>query len=125
MKSAQHAFFFGIYQRTGKTSCVPDNVSGCLYRLYSNDIQELTDAGLICRRPAGNEYTVSDDRWVLEFYYAHKDDSAADLVHAVMTNEQMWGQDLTKIAGLEEFVVNALAVVRAEGVKQAFANAQA
>ena len=52
---------------------------------YSNDIQELTDAGLICRRPAGNEYTVSDDRWALEFYYAHKDDSAEALVNAVHT----------------------------------------
>ena len=43
----------------------------------------------------------------------------------MLTNEQMWGEDLTQIAGLEEFVVNALTVVRAEGVKQAFANAQA
>ncbi len=67
---------------------MPDNVSGCLYRLYSNDIQELTDAGLICRRPAGNEYTVSDDRWVLEFYYEHRDASAAELVHEVLTNKK-------------------------------------
>ena len=40
---------------------------------YSNDIQASTDAGLVCKRPAGNEYTVSDDHWVLEFYYDHKD----------------------------------------------------
>jgi tagaturonate reductase len=60
---------------------------------YSNDIQALTDAGLVCKRPAGNEYTVSDDRWALEFYYAHKDDSAADLVKAVLANKQMWDQD--------------------------------
>ena len=37
---------------------------------YSSDIQALTEQGLVCRRPKGNEYTVSDDRWVLEFYYA-------------------------------------------------------
>ena len=55
---------------------------------YSNDIQALTDAGLVCKRPAGNEYTVSDDRWVLEFYYDHKDDSEEELVHAVLTNEK-------------------------------------
>jgi len=35
---------------------------------YSSDIQALTEQGLVCRRPKGNEYTVSDDRWVLEFY---------------------------------------------------------
>ena len=51
---------------------------------YSNDIQSLTDAGLVCKRPAGNEYTVSDDRWVLEFYNDHKDASAEELVHAVL-----------------------------------------
>ncbi len=28
--------------------------------------------------------------------------SAEDLVHAVLTNEKMWDQDLTKIEGLEE-----------------------
>ncbi|MBQ7425261.1 MAG: tagaturonate reductase, partial [Lachnospiraceae bacterium] len=28
---------------------------------YSNDIQELNDKGLICKRPKGNTYTVSDD----------------------------------------------------------------
>lgn len=43
----------------------------------------------------------------------------------MLTNEQMWGEDLTQIAGLEEFVVSTLAVVRTEGAKQAFANAQA
>mgnify|MGYP003373632096 FL=1 len=35
---------------------------------YSNDVQELTDAGLVCKRAKGNTYTVNDDRWVLEFY---------------------------------------------------------
>ena len=88
---------------------------------YSNDIQSLTDAGLVCKRAKGNEYTVSDDRWVLEFYYAHKDDSAADLVHAVMTNEQMWGQDLTKIAGFEAAVVADLEKIRKDGAVAAYA----
>ena len=56
---------------------------------FSNDIQALNDKGLVCRRPRGNEYVCSDDRWALEFYYEHRGDSAADLVHAVMTNQQM------------------------------------
>ena len=54
---------------------------------YSNDISELTDAGLICKRPAGNAYTVSDDRWALEFYYDHRNDSDEDLVKAVLAGE--------------------------------------
>ena len=61
----------------------------------------------------------NDDRWALEFYAAHKDDSVEDLVHAVMTNEQMWGQDLTRIAGFEDAVVKGLHMVRGQGAKAA------
>lgn len=87
---------------------------------YSCNIQELTDAGLVCKRPKGNTYTISDDRWVLEFYYDHKDDDAATLTHAVLSNEQMWGQDLTKIPGLEAEVARILDVIRKEGTLKAY-----
>lgn len=88
---------------------------------YSSAVQELTDAGLVCKRPKGNTYTVSDDRWVLEFYYAHKDDDIPTLVHAVMTNEQMWGQDLTQVPGFEETTVNNLTMIREQGALAAYA----
>ena len=87
---------------------------------YSNEIQELTDRGLVCRRPKGNEYTVSDDRWVLEFYWVHRNDSPEDLVHSVMTNTEMWGQDLTETAGFEAEVVRILKQIRAEGALAAY-----
>ena len=89
---------------------------------YSNDIQSLTDAGLVCKRPAGNEYTVSDDRWVLEFYNDHKDASAEELVHAVLTNEKMWDQDLSQIEGLEAKVAADLKLIREKGAKAAYAS---
>ena len=87
---------------------------------YSNDVQGLTDKGLVCKRAKGNEYTVSDDRYVLEFYNAHKDDDIPTLVHAVMTNEQMWGQDLTKVAGFEEATVKNLTLIREQGAMAAY-----
>lgn len=87
---------------------------------YSNDIQALTDSGLVCRRAKGNEYTVSDDRWALEFYWAHKDDCVEDLVHAVLTNTDMWGQDLTAISGFETAVAQDLALIRKEGALAAY-----
>ncbi|MBQ4427011.1 MAG: tagaturonate reductase [Oscillospiraceae bacterium] len=87
---------------------------------YSNDIQGLSDTGLVCRRPAGNTYVVSDDRWVLEFYDEHKEDSVEDLVHAVMTDERMWGQDLTKVPGFEAATVANLKLIREEGAVAAY-----
>ncbi len=87
---------------------------------YSNDVQELTDNGLVCKRPAGNTYTVNDDRWALEFFNEHKNDSEEDLVKAVLGNEKMWDQDLNKIDGLTDKVVAGLKMIRTEGAKAAY-----
>ena len=88
---------------------------------FSNDIQELNDKGLVCRRPKGDCYTCSDDRWALEFYWNHRNDSVEALVHAVMTNEQMWGQDLTQVPGFEAATVKNLKLIREQGAKAAYA----
>lgn len=86
---------------------------------YSNNIQELTDKGLICRREK-NAYTVSDDRSVLEFYYARKDYGVESLVHDVLCNKDFWGQDLTCITGLEQKVDEYLRLIRTKGSEEAF-----
>ena len=88
---------------------------------YSSDIQALTEQGLVCRRPKGNEYTVSDDRWVLEFYYSRRGVSDETLVHDVMTNEKMWGQDLTLVPGFEQAAAENLRCIRTDGARAAFA----
>jgi tagaturonate reductase len=87
---------------------------------FSNEIQELNEQGLVCRRPKGNTYVCSDDRWALEFYYDHRNDSEEELVHAVMTNLQMWGQDLTQIPGFEAATVANLKLIRTEGAMAAY-----
>ena len=89
---------------------------------YSNDVQELTDAGLVCKRPAGNTYTVSDDRWALEFFYEHRNDSEEELVKAVLGNEKMWDQDLNKIDGLTETVIANLKKIHSDGAEAAYAS---
>ena len=87
---------------------------------YSSDVQELTEKGLVCRRPKGNEYTVSDDRWVLEFYWEHRNDSPEELMRAVMTNREMWGQDLTEVPGFEAAAAGILKRIRGEGALAAY-----
>ena len=87
---------------------------------YTCDIQELNDNGLVCCRPKGNCYTCSDDRWVLEFYYDHRNDTVEELVHAVMTHVRMWGMDLTTVPGFEEATVQNLKLIRTEGAMAAY-----
>ncbi len=89
---------------------------------YSNDIQERTEDGLICKRPAGNTYKIQDDAWALDFFYERKDASAESLVHDVLTNTQMWDQDLTQIEGFEAKVVENLKLIREKGAKEAYAS---
>lgn len=114
--------FLEYIEKNGKLpKCLTMSLAAYI-AFYSNDVQELTDAGLVCKRPKGNTYTCSDDRWALEFYWAHKDDSAEDLVHAVLTNTQMWDQDLTAIEGLEAAVAAGLKQIRTEGAEAAFAS---
>ena len=87
---------------------------------FSSDIQALEDNGLVCRRPQGNTYVCSDDRWALEFYYEHRNDSVEDLVSAVMKNEQMWGMDLTTVEGFYAITVENLKKIREQGALAAY-----
>ncbi len=89
---------------------------------YSNDIQERAEDGLVCKRPAGNTYKIQDDSWALDFFYERKDASAESLVHDVLTNTQMWDQDLTQIEGFEAKVVENLKLIREKGAKEAYAS---
>ena len=114
--------FLEYVEKTGKLPVCLTMSFAAYIAFFSNDIQALNDKGLVCRRPKGNEYVCSDDRWALEFYYEHRGDSPEELVHAVMTNERMWGQDLTKVAGFEQAVVSGLKLIREQGAKAAYAS---
>ncbi|ADL03708.1 tagaturonate reductase [Lacrimispora saccharolytica] len=77
--------------------------------------RNLTEDGLVAARPAGDEYTVKDDKPVLQFFYDHKDDDTASFVHAVCTNDDFWDEDLSKIPGFEEAVAGYLRAIKEKG----------
>ena len=112
--------FLDYVQEKGKLPACLTTSFAAYIAFYSNDVQELNEKGLVCRRAKGNEYTVSDDRWALEFYWEHRNDSPEELVHAVMTNTEMWGQDLTQVPGFEAEAVRILKLIRKEGALAAY-----
>lgn len=114
--------FLEYVEKFGKLPAVLTMSFAAYMAFFSNDIQRREEDGLVCKRPAGNEYKVQDDAFVLDFYFAHKDDDVKTLVHAVMTNTEFWGQDLTEIAGFEEATVKNLALIREQGAKAAYAS---
>ncbi len=91
-------------------------LKNCVLYLAFYHGTELTEKGLLARRPNGDVYTVSDDRSVLEFFYDHRMDSTKDLVHAVSTNQAFWGMDLSVFPEFEETVCRFLDEIRENGV---------
>ena len=49
-------------------------------------------------------------------------DTPEELIHAVMTNTEMWGTDLTAVEGFEEAAARILKTIREEGALKAFAD---
>ena len=112
--------FLEYIERFGKLPQALTMSLAAYIAFYSNDIKRREEDGLICVRPAGNEYKVQDDAWVLDFYYERKDASAEQLVKDVLSNEKMWDRDLTKIDGLYETVLADLKLIREKGAEAAY-----
>lgn len=77
---------------------------------------EMSDAGLVATRN-GETYVIKDDKTVLNFYFEHKDDALAELVNAVCSNVDFWGEDLTKLPNFEKDVVTYLEVIQNQGAE--------
>lgn len=105
--------FKGYVEKTGTLpKCI--TASFAFYIAFYNG-EKLTEDGLTAARPAGDEYTVKDDKPILQFFYDHKDDDAASLTHAVCSNADFWGEDLSKIQGFEETVAGYLKAIKEKG----------
>ena len=102
----------GYVEKTGKLpACI--TASFAFYMAFYTGLR-LEEEGLIASRGT-NEYTVKDDRDILEFYDAHKEDSIEDYVHAVCRNQNFWGEDLGAIPGFESAVSSYLKAIEENG----------
>ncbi len=93
------------------------------YLCFYHTGREQGSASLIGKR-GGESYEIKDDQFVLDFFYAHRDDSDEALAKAVIENEKFWGEDLKKLAGFEEAVVKDLALIREKGMYEALREIQ-
>lgn len=102
----------GYVEKTGTLpQCI--TASFAFYLAFYKGLH-LTEEGLVASR-GSNEYLVKDDRDILEFYSAHKDDSTKDYVHAVCSNLKFWGEDLGAIPEFEQTVAFYLDMIKEKG----------
>ncbi|WP_422443691.1 tagaturonate reductase [Thermoanaerobacterium sp. DL9XJH110] len=74
------------------------------------------------RREKG-EFTMKDDKWALEFFestwgtYDGSRESAVEVARKVLSNTEMWGEDLSSVEGFAEKVGGYLHQIAKDGIK--------
>lgn len=91
--------------------------SFALYTAFYKNGQSLDEKGLHAVRFDGTTYLISDDKNVLEFFYAHKNDSNAELSKALSENSEFWGEDLSSLPGFVRTVTEILDQIDSYGSK--------
>lgn len=108
--------FLGYVEKKGE---LPKHLTfsiASLIAFYS--ATELKDGALIGHR-GDEEYKIMDDAAVLEFFAANSTKPTGEFVHAFLSNEKFFGQDLTQIAGLTDAVTGYLEDIKANGMRKA------
>lgn len=90
-----------------------------LMSFYSTDKDgELNGGYVLTGDRNGEAYTIQDDKAVLEFFKENSVKSPAEFTHAYLSNTKFFGgEDLTKVAGLEEAITNYIADIRTRGMR--------
>ncbi len=108
--------FLGYLEKEGKVPVHLTFSLAALMAFYTGT--EIRDKALIGHRD-GQEYQILDDAAVLEFFAANSSRDTAEFAHAVLSNVDFWGQDLSGLAGVEEAVTSYLTDIRAMGMRKA------
>ena len=107
--------FLGYIEKTGK---LPEHLTfsiAALMAFYQSN--ELRDGALIGKR-GDEEYKIMDDASVLEFFKENTGKPAKEFVANFLSNEEFFGQDLTKIEGLTDAVASYLDEINANGMRK-------
>ncbi|MDO4483556.1 MAG: tagaturonate reductase [Clostridia bacterium] len=104
----------GYVEKTGELPARLTFSLASLMALYHGG--ELKDGVLVCSRN-GEAYTLKDDADVLAFFAEGNSKPADELVHAFLSSEHFFGQDLTAIPGLEASVLASYKDILARGMK--------
>ncbi len=102
--------FKDYYKKNGKLPKFLTFSFAALLAFYTSD--DLREDGLHAFRNDGTEYTVRDDRGVLEFFAKNSHLPIEEFVSLTASQEQFWGEDLCKYKGFTETVSLQLNSIR-------------
>lgn len=79
---------------------------------------EIRDGKLVGHR-GNDEYLVSDDAAVLEFFAANSSKDSKEFAQAVLSNKAFWDRDLTELSGVLDTISAQLECIRTKGMVEA------
>ncbi|WP_330403998.1 tagaturonate reductase [Lachnospira multipara] len=90
-----------------------------LMSFYTSQTEAEFNGGIVLQGDRnGEKYNIRDDKAVLDFFKENSAKSAAEFAHAYLSNTAFFGgEDLTKVAGLEEAITNYIEDIRNRGMR--------
>ncbi len=107
--------FLEYIEKTGKLPVHLTFSLAALMAFYTG--AEIRDKALIGHR-GEEEYNILDDEAVLSFFASNSDKQTDEYVHNTLANTDFWGQNLSRIAGVEDAVTAYLTDIRSLGMRQ-------
>ncbi len=104
----------GYVEKNGALpSCLTFSLASLMALYHGGHLEE---GRLICDRD-GKPYALQDDEAVLRFFAEGSQRPARELVHDFLSRESFFGQDLTRIPGLEDSVCGSYEAILARGMR--------
>jgi len=106
--------FLGYVEKFGK---LPKYLTFSIAALMSFYTSEKAGEMSLVGNRDGEEYTIRDDKDVLDFFKANSSKSPKEFTQAFLSTEKFFGQDLTKVSGLVDAVTSYITDIRAKGMR--------
>ena len=90
-----------------------------LMSFYTSQTEAEFNGGIVLKGDRnGEEYNITDDKAVLDFFRDNSGKTPAEFTHAYLSNTKFFGgEDLTKVLDLEEVITGYIADIRERGMR--------
>ena len=111
--------FLGYVDKFGKLPKYLTFSIAALMSFYTSQTEVENNGGICLQGDRnGEKYFIQDDRAVLDFFKENSGKSPAEFTHAYLSNTKFFGgNDLSKVAGLEDAITAYITDIRARGMR--------
>jgi tagaturonate reductase len=111
--------FLGYVDKFGKLPKYLTFSIAALMSFYTSQTEVEFNGGICLQGDRnGEKYNIRDDKFVLDFFKENSSKSPAEFTHAYLSNTKFFGgNDLSKVAGLEDAITAYITDIRERGMR--------